>query len=65
MRDRAWHHFANSSQQQERPCSDDDSDAELGDDLIRLAKQHGGEIYPLMLKIMGHYRQILQRDVET
>ncbi|KAJ6515515.1 hypothetical protein C8R45DRAFT_809608 [Mycena sanguinolenta] len=38
------------------------SEAEL-EDLIRLAKQHG-EIYPMMLEIMNHYGQILQRDVE-
>lgn len=38
------------------------SEAEL-EDLVRLAKQHG-EIYPMMLEIMNHYGQILQRDVE-
>ena len=30
--------------------------------LVRLAKQHG-ELYPMMMEIMNHYGQILQRDV--
>jgi hypothetical protein len=38
-----------------------DSEAAL-EDLIRLAKQHG-ELYPMMMDIMNHYGQILQRDV--
>ncbi|KAF8179057.1 hypothetical protein K438DRAFT_1258290 [Mycena galopus ATCC 62051] len=33
------------------------------EELVRLAKQHG-EIYPMMLEIMNHYGQILQRDVD-
>ncbi|KAJ7490265.1 armadillo-type protein [Mycena galericulata] len=32
------------------------------EDLVRLAKQHG-ELYPMMIEIMNHYGQILQRDV--
>jgi diaphanous 1 len=32
------------------------------EDLVRLAKQHG-ELYPMMVEILNHYGQILQRDV--
>ncbi len=38
-----------------------DSEAALLD-LILLAKQHG-ELYPIMVEIMNHYTQILQRDI--
>ncbi|KAJ6583786.1 hypothetical protein B0H10DRAFT_2168123 [Mycena sp. CBHHK59/15] len=39
------------------------SDSEVAlEDLVRLAKQHG-ELYPMMVEIMNHYGQILQRDV--
>ncbi|KAJ6572601.1 hypothetical protein B0H10DRAFT_2106751 [Mycena sp. CBHHK59/15] len=39
------------------------SDSEVAlEDLVRLAKQHG-ELYPMMMEIMNHYGQILQRDV--
>ncbi|GLB34079.1 putative diaphanous FH3 domain contatinign protein [Lyophyllum shimeji] len=39
------------------------SDSELAlEDLIVLAKQHG-ELYPMMVEILHHYGQILQRDV--
>lgn len=32
------------------------------EDLIIIAKQHG-ELYPMMVDILNHYGQILQRDV--
>jgi hypothetical protein len=39
------------------------SDSEVAlEDLVQLAKQHG-ELYPMMMDIMTHYGQILQRDV--
>lgn len=31
-------------------------------DLVQLAKQHG-ELYPMMVDILKHYSQILQREV--
>lgn len=41
--------------------SHSDSEAALLD-LILLAKQHG-ELYPVMVEILNHYGQILQRDI--
>lgn len=39
------------------------SDSELAlEDIVRLAKQHG-ELYPMMVEILNHFGQILQRDV--
>jgi hypothetical protein len=39
------------------------SDSEVAvEDLIQLAKQHG-ELYPMMVEILNHYAQILQRDI--
>jgi diaphanous 1 len=39
------------------------SDSEVAlEDLVILAKQHG-ELYPMMVDILNHYGQILQRDV--
>ncbi|CAK5262775.1 unnamed protein product [Mycena citricolor] len=32
------------------------------ENLIRLAKQHG-ELYPMMIEIMNHYGQILEKDI--
>jgi hypothetical protein len=39
------------------------SDSEVVlEDLISLAKKHG-ELYPMMVEILNHYGQILQRDI--
>lgn len=38
-----------------------DSDNVLSD-IIRLAKQHG-ELYPMMVDILTHYGEILQKDI--
>jgi diaphanous 1 len=39
------------------------SDSEVAlEDLTVLAKQHG-ELYPMMVEILNHFGQILQRDV--
>jgi diaphanous 1 len=38
-----------------------DTDVVL-EDLILLAKQHG-ELYPMMVEILHHYAQILQKDI--
>ncbi len=41
------------------------SDSELAlEDIIRLAKQHG-ELYPMMVDILNHYGQLLERDIGT
>ena len=39
------------------------SDSEVVlEDIIALAKKHG-ELYPMMVEILNHYGQILQRDI--
>jgi hypothetical protein len=39
------------------------SDSEVVlEDLIALSKKHG-ELYPMMVEILNHYGQILQRDI--
>lgn len=39
------------------------SDSEVAlQDLVVLAKQHG-ELYPMMVEILSHYGEILQRDI--
>lgn len=57
MRDRARSFVSQSGNQRARS----DSEAAL-EDIVRLAKEHG-EIYPMMVDMMKHYGQILQRDV--
>ncbi len=43
----------------ERPHSDDE---DVLTDIVRLAKQHG-ELYPMMVEILTHYGEILQKDI--
>lgn len=59
MRERAHNLMTQGSKEQNRPRSDSEVALE---DLVRLAKQHG-ELYPVMVEILNHYSQILQRDV--
>jgi diaphanous 1 len=59
MRERARSLIMQSAPEHERSRSD--SEVALGD-LVLLAKQHG-ELYPMMVEILNHYVQILQRDV--
>jgi hypothetical protein len=59
MRDHTRNLIRQGASAHERGLSDSESALE---DLVRLAKQHG-ELYPMMVDIMNHYGQILQRDV--
>jgi diaphanous 1 len=59
MRERARTLIAQSAPMHERSRSD--SEVAL-QDLVLLAKQHG-ELYPMMVEILNHYVQILQRDI--
>lgn len=59
MRERARNLMTQGGVRPERAHSDSEVALE---DLVRLAKQHG-ELYPMMMEIMNHYGQILQRDV--
>ena len=39
------------------------SDGEVAlEEIVRLAQQHG-ELYPIMVEILNHYGQILQKDI--
>ena len=39
------------------------SDGEVAlEEIVRLAQQHG-ELYPIMVEILSHYGQILQKDI--
>jgi diaphanous 1 len=58
MRDRAR---AIIAQQAGSDKSNSESESAM-EHIVRLAKQHG-EIYPVMVDIMNHYGQILQRDI--
>jgi diaphanous 1 len=59
MRERARALIAQSVDVHERSRSDSEVALE---DLVLLAKQHG-ELYPMMVEILNHYIQILQREV--
>ncbi|KAJ3556352.1 hypothetical protein NP233_g11996 [Leucocoprinus birnbaumii] len=59
MRDRVREMMEQRSKGHERARSD--SEVAL-QELIQLAKQHG-ELYPLMVEILRHYGEILQKDV--
>jgi diaphanous 1 len=59
MRERARALIARNAPPHERSRSDSEVALE---DLVLLAKQHG-ELYPMMVEILNHYVQILQRDV--
>lgn len=59
MRERTRSLMGAGSPRHERARSDSEVVLE---DLVGLAKQHG-ELYPVMMDIMNHYGQILQRDV--
>lgn len=59
MRERARNLMTRGANGHERQRSDSEVALE---DLIVLAKQHG-ELYPMMVEILNHYGQILQRDV--
>jgi diaphanous 1 len=59
MRERSRIIFARGASGHERPRSETE---EALEELVRLAKQHG-ELYPMMVDILNHYGQILQRDV--
>jgi hypothetical protein len=59
MRERARNLLTLKATTHERTRSESEVALE---DLIRLARQHG-ELYPMMVEIMNHYGQILQRDI--
>jgi diaphanous 1 len=59
MRERSRIIFAQGASGHERSRSGTE---EALEELVRLAKQHG-ELYPMMVDILNHYGQILQRDV--
>jgi hypothetical protein len=59
MRDRVREMMEQRSRGHERARSE----SELAlQELIQLAKQHG-ELYPLMVDILRHYGEILQKDI--
>ncbi len=61
MRDRLRDVMAQRAKGHQHERSKSDSEVAL-QDLIQLAKQHG-ELYPMMLEILNHYGQILQKDI--
>lgn len=61
MRDRLREMMAQRAKGHQHERSKSDSEVALHD-LIQLAKQHG-ELYPMMLEILSHYGQILQKDI--
>ena len=57
MRDRARSMMAGDSSGERPP-----SEAAL-EEVVRLAKQHG-ELYPIMVDILNHYGEILNKDID-
>ncbi|KAJ3859957.1 hypothetical protein EV359DRAFT_75418 [Lentinula novae-zelandiae] len=45
-----------------RSGTSESSLSDLLEDIIRLAKQHG-ELYPIMVDVLNHYGQLLERDI--
>lgn len=61
MRDRMREMMAQNARGHYHERSRSDSEVVL-QDLIQLAKQHG-ELYPIMVEILKHYTEILQKDI--
>jgi hypothetical protein len=58
MRERTHHLLRDTKRTSERPCSEEVA----LQDLVLLARQHDN-LYPVMVDILKHYGQILQRDI--
>ena len=59
MRERVQGLMSQIADGQERMQSDSESAFQ---DIIRLAKQHD-ELYPMMVDVLNHYGQLLERDI--